>query len=112
MKESNASGAQLDSPIGNIHTLQSLNGTVFGQRLNCAVRPDSLRILRNGDVASNAFDARVTELVYWGSATECVVEWPGAISLVLLTVNQKPELGKGQTVRVGFDPSDVVVLTD
>lgn len=89
-----------------------MNGTVPGLRLNCAVRPESRRILRNGDVASNAFGAKVTELVYLGPATECIVELPGAVSPVLLTVNQKLKSGKGQNVGIGFDPNDVVVLTD
>lgn len=61
---------------------------------DCATPP-----ARNGMIKSVA---KITELVYLGHATECVVELPGAASLIPLSVNQKLELEKGQDVRIGF----------
>jgi iron(III) transport system ATP-binding protein len=90
-------------------------GSAPGGSVVCSLRPESIRVLRSGETApagANLFAARALDAVYLGEMAQHQLLLPGDVKLKAFELNPRP-LGEGDaTVRVAFDPQDVVVLRE
>ncbi|MGN8048266.1 ABC transporter ATP-binding protein [Curtobacterium sp. 22159] len=93
---------------GPIRTVERL---VTGSPARLAVRPHRVRLLEGTDRATNEVVATVTDLQWRGATHQvaCVVG-PRTFTAELLELVFPPTVGS--TVRLGFEPQDVVVVRD
>lgn len=80
--------------------------------VTCSVRPEAIRILRDGDTAPNQLKTTSLETIYLGEMTQHRLTVNDQITLKAFELNPGPMPAVGETITVGFDPKDVVILKD
>lgn len=91
-------------------TASAASPATEGESVSVYVRPESLRIHNPDETeAANVFTGTVTHTEYLGSHSELELEIGNGTAM---TVNAEPSrrLEVGDTVTVGFDPEDVIVV--
>jgi spermidine/putrescine transport system ATP-binding protein len=101
-------------------SLQALwrEGLVAGQTVTAAVRPERMRLIPRGaaaGAADNVIEGKVRDIVYVGSDTQYFVD-VGILTTVTVRVpndhapQATPLAGRGDAVRVAWDPYSTAVL--
>jgi putative spermidine/putrescine transport system ATP-binding protein len=85
-----------------------------GSAVRCFVRPEAIRLLTNGSIADNTFEATIDEIVLAGGVTRYTLALPSGVvaRATLLTSSATAAHCVGESVRIGFDRPDVRVLPE
>lgn len=84
-----------------------------GTEVSVAVRPDALRILNEGESAPNVLEARVTLRMFLGTVIKYEMSaGPRTWTVAAPQQASRREYDPGETVKLGCEPSDVLVLRD
>ncbi len=84
-----------------------------GTDLSVAVRPDALRILGEGESAPNEIEAKVTLRMFLGTVIKYeMAAGPRTWTVAAPQQASRKEYDPGETVKLGCEPSDVLVLRD
>ncbi len=84
-----------------------------GSAVSVAVRPDALRILGEEESAPNQMEAKVALRMFLGTIIKYEVESAGRTWTVAAPQQaSRREYDPGESVRLGCEPSDVLVLRD
>ncbi|MEC9373732.1 MAG: ABC transporter ATP-binding protein [Planctomycetota bacterium] len=75
----------------------------------CSIRPEAMRVVENGDRASNILRGKRLESVYLGGMAQHLVELSGSVVVKVSELNPPREY-HGHDLRLAVDPADVVVL--
>ena len=91
------------------------NGYNGSGGVTCSIRPEAARLLPAGDAgATNRLDARRLDATYLGEMTRHDLLLAGDVPFKAFELNAAaPHASRsGDTVKIGFDPQDVVILRD
>ncbi len=77
-----------------------------------AVRPESIALNAASDATDNSFPANVVETVYLGNSMRVIIEMAAGVRLEAAVPAASGELSPGQTVQVGWNDADSVLLAD
>ena len=80
-------------------------------RIICCIRPEAVKLLRDGEQGANVFEARRDEVVYLGGIAQHRLNLRGGLVLKAFELNPR-SLPAGESIRISVDPSDVVILSD
>jgi putative spermidine/putrescine transport system ATP-binding protein len=85
-----------------------------GEAVRCFVRPEVIRLLPEGAIADNEFEATVEQIILAGGVTRYLLSLSCGVDLraTVLTASDSANRRAGERVRVGFAASDVRILTD
>jgi iron(III) transport system ATP-binding protein len=101
----------LQSDIGSLRALGGAAAPPDGQVV-CCVRPEAIRLLASGESADNELTGRTVDSVYMGSIAHHRVELSGGIVIKVQQLKPAAVARPDESVRLGFDSADVVVLTE
>ncbi len=113
----------VETPVGPIRAAKPVGAWQEGQTIWCSIRPESWRILAEGQNTPNEFRATLRDAMYLGQAEQLSLlltggrEGVGAdeawrtLKVAVANPDARPP-AIGGTVRVGVDVEDVVVLAD
>ncbi|MBI1368998.1 MAG: ATP-binding cassette domain-containing protein [Planctomycetes bacterium] len=103
---------KLDSAAGTLKSAVFPDNAPAGGNVTCCVRPESIRILRNGETGANTIACRHVQTVFLGHLAQH--EFRTEDGLVLTTEELKPmdRRWSEAPLRLAFDAEDLVVLTD
>jgi putative spermidine/putrescine transport system ATP-binding protein len=87
-------------------------GAERGPATTLAVRPESIGLDAAADSKDNSFAANVIETVYLGASTRVIIEMATGVRLEAAVPAAIGELPPGQTIRVGWNDADSVLLAD
>lgn len=79
---------------------------------NVMVRPESVRILADGQSADNAFEGTVTDVIMLGGVVRVITRLPEGLDVSskhLLSASMRVK--EGDAIRVGWDRADATLLT-
>jgi iron(III) transport system ATP-binding protein len=115
--------AHLDSPLGKLRSRAWPQGLNPGDRVICSVRPEAIRILHDADIhdrgSLNCLSVRCTDTVFLGDMAQHQLVANGQVALKAFELHPRPieatsptsDPAAPATLRIGFHPRDVVVLT-
>jgi putative spermidine/putrescine transport system ATP-binding protein len=83
-----------------------------GTRCKLIIRPENVRVLREGETADCVVDGVMEDVIFVGGVTNFRVRLPDGVLLTAkrLTAETRLLLAQGAPVRLGWDARDVVVL--
>jgi putative spermidine/putrescine transport system ATP-binding protein len=83
-----------------------------GTRCKLIIRPENIRVLRDGDTAPCVADGVAEDVIFVGGVTNLRVRLPDDLTLTAkhLTAESRLALSPGTQVRLGWNASDVVIL--
>ena len=103
---------RVDVPgLGSLVALPLRNSKNSCNQLKLSIRPEKLRISRNDQPAAasrNSIPATVTETVYFGTHTLCLLDAAGHRLTVPLPSDAPA--ARGEAVLLSFDPEDALLL--
>ncbi len=112
----------LDSPIGVLrsHLMTDHaggNGWSVGSTVTCSIRPEAVRVLRDGESVGddrfNLITAAPHESVYLGEMAQHQLLIAQAQPMKVFELNPRGEAAQAEaTLRLAIDPRDVVVVRD
>ena len=104
---------RVDVPgLGVLFALPGLRGANSANSLQLSIRPEKLRILRSAPATAmpgNYIPASVTETVYFGTHTLCLLSAAGHRLTAPVPADAPPAV-KGEAVWLCFDPEDALLL--
>jgi iron(III) transport system ATP-binding protein len=115
---------QLDSLAGRLRAKVFPPGLAPGAHVTCSVRPEAVRLLRDGEVPDraslNCLVAQRADMVYLGDTAQHRLVVAGKVTIKAFELNPRPEedapaaagLAGPPSVRIAFHPRDVVVLAE
>jgi putative spermidine/putrescine transport system ATP-binding protein len=76
------------------------------------IRPENIRVLRDGDTAACVANGVAEEVIFVGGVTNLRVRLPDDLRLTAkhLTAEARLSLSPGTPVRLGWSADDVVIL--
>lgn len=90
-----------------------LNGTGESEHATTlAVRPESIALNAETDSKDNSFPATVIETVYLGDSIRVIIAMAAGVRLEAVVPAASGELPPGQTIQVGWNDADSVLLAD
>ena len=102
----------IDCPAGRIVS------SVFGDELpsegevTCSIRPEAIRVLEHGQPRpQNVVKARRRDVIYLGEMAQHLLSIEGDVPVKAFELNPR-RVPEGREVELGFDPHDVVILSD
>ncbi len=112
----------LDTPIGLLRSLIPTdhvggNGLSVGSVVTCSIRPEAVRVLREGETVSddhfNQITAARRESVYLGEMAQHQLLLGETQPMKVFELNPRGEAAQADaTLRLAVDPRDVVVVRD
>ena len=108
-----AGGVMLETPLGRLRSCSTGAPTQPGTKLNCCIRPESLRIVAGGEQAGgeNTFPARLTEWAHLGDSARFRVTLADGTELSGAAMPARPVAVPGRQVTIHVPPEDVIVLS-
>jgi putative spermidine/putrescine transport system ATP-binding protein len=100
-------------PAGSTLNAAARGATVrAGERVRVMVRPESLRVLGEGETAANELAGTLRDIVFVGGIIRLYVALADGTAVVAkrLTPGRLPDYGVGSPVRLGWRPEDSVLL--
>ena len=87
-------------------------GSIEAGPCKLLIRPENVRVLRDGETAPCMADAVLEDVIFAGGVTNLRARLAGGVLLVAKRLTEEAQLGltQGASVRLGWSPSDVVVL--
>jgi iron(III) transport system ATP-binding protein len=101
----------LESPTGSIHSAVFPDQTPERGNVTCSIRPEAMRLLNGQDTADNIIEGHHTSTMYLGDIAQHRFDVAGELTVEVNELKPIPREWTGP-VRIGFDASDVVVLTN
>jgi len=102
-------GVVVETPAGRLRSTAAPAGLAEGATITCSLRPESLRIARDGE-ADNLLTGRIRQHVYLGEMAQHAVEVADGTLLKVLELNPRPFDAIDADIRLAIDPGDVVIV--
>jgi putative spermidine/putrescine transport system ATP-binding protein len=111
--EGNGSRLELSGPGGTRLSVSRAEAIAKDMTAHVMARPESLRILENGEQADNILEGTVTDVIMLGGVSRCFVRLDSGelVSSKSLTLAGGPRIDRGLRVRLGWSAADTVILT-
>lgn len=110
VRECQAGTVVLETPLGCLRSSHVPDGLAAGAEVTCSIRPESLRLLENGIAADNEFTGRLVQTVYQGHMAQHIFETGDSVKLKINELKPSPHPTGEDTLKIGIDAADVVVL--
>ncbi|HRP63757.1 MAG TPA: ABC transporter ATP-binding protein [Phycisphaerales bacterium] len=94
-----------------ISTVPPADALPKGGNVTCSIRPEAIRIL-DGASSSNMLSGKRLQTIYLGEMAQHLVELEDGTALKVLEMHPSHFGHTGDTLRLGIDAADVVLLTD
>ena len=119
----NADSLDLTSPVGTLRAARPEGSWEVNQAVWCSIRPESWRVLSDGQNAQNVFDARLEDAMYLGQAEQLIARLGGGrevaredeswrrVKVAVANPDARPP-AIGGVLKLGVDVEDVRVLRD
>jgi len=108
----------LETKVGTIHSKTFPADVEQGVAVTCSIRPESARILENGNVPGrgnsddNSLEGKLTDSVYQGHIAQHTLDVSNTFRLSVHELRPRMRYEAGESLRVTIRPEDVVVLKD
>ncbi|HYB42882.1 MAG TPA: ABC transporter ATP-binding protein [Candidatus Methylomirabilis sp.] len=112
---SEATGVVVHADGGLAIRAGARDGLAVGQRVQMAIRQESIRVLKpgaGGDASPNRFPATIVFHAFAGQAHHYVVQLGDGRELEVATPGAEPPLARGLPALVEWTPEDVILLTE
>ena len=117
-----ADSLTVETPVGPLHAAKPSGTWAENQMVWCSIRPESWRLLTDGQSDPNTFPARLQDAMYLGQAEQLSLRLSGGretaedeawrtLKVAVANPDARPPAIGGE-VRVGVDVEDVVVLAE
>jgi iron(III) transport system ATP-binding protein len=83
----------------------------LGRKVTCGFRPESVRILKNGETdTTNRFRARVIQTLYFGDTIEYDFEAAPGVTIRAISIGATPPPAASESITLAVAPEDIVLL--
>jgi len=107
----NGNRLHLECPTGVIEATAFPEDTPQRGNVTCSIRPEAMRLLAEGESADNAIEGTHAETMYLGDVAQHRFDAAGDLTIEVNELKPRPRQWT-ESVRIGFDAADVVVLTN
>lgn len=102
----------IDTGVGELRVSEdSLDGLDSGRPAHLYVRPEDIRLTNGSRSEKNVLEGRISSVEYLGTYVELEVEIADGTRAIVHT-DTSHDVGVGDEVNLGFDPSNVIVLEE
>ena len=118
----NADSLDIQTPAGTIRAAKTDGNWSQSQEVWCSIRPESWRLLGQGQSAPNEFAAKLEDAMYLGQAEQLLLRLRGGredatdeawrrVKIAVANPDARPPSIGGE-MKLGVDVEDVVVLSE
>ena len=101
----------LECPAGKMRSGVFPDDLPTTGNVTCSIRPEAITFTGN-DASTNCFEARRDQIIYLGEMAQHRLNAGGSLSIKVFELNPQSSNGQTESVRIVFQPSDVVILKD
>jgi len=103
----------VETAHGQLLSTVPCDGLEVGSPVVCSIRPERLMVLADDRPAPNGLEGRLVRSVYMGNHQQYFLALADGTELKGIQYDtDAPRVRGGETIRIGCDPSDVVLITE